>query len=177
MRALISKQRLRTFFCFFLNIFFSLHIWEKPFLSNKEIVWRNMSFFFFFCDFVSERYCRMEQFHVSIKQLLSKPKRPIPQKDSKHETKQLKVKKNSERGYLQFLVFSKIRKHKNTASTALVEKNNFDVVFFVFTTFKKKLWNFWKSIRHFNFHPLFFSFFYYCLLQWFWMSVFFVGSG
>ena len=86
----------------------------------------------------------MEQFHVSIKQLLSKPKRPIPQKDSKHETKLLKVKKNSERGYLQFLVFSKIRKHKNTASTALVEKNNFDVVFLFSPHLKKNYGTFGK---------------------------------
>jgi len=39
------------------------------------------------------------------------------------ENKTIKGKKNSERGYLQFLVFSKIRKHKNTESTAFVKKN------------------------------------------------------
>ena len=104
-------------------------------MSKKEIVYGNMLFRFFL------RLC--------FGKILSNGTTPCPKKATSFQiktphptkrfrtwkqkkTKQLNVKKNWQGGYIQFLVFSKIPKHKNTASTAFVGKKPTLTLFFCF---------------------------------------------
>ena len=105
----------------------------------------------------------MEQRHVSIKQLLSKPKRPIPQKDSKHankqKIKQLKVKKKFSAGVSPILsIFEntetqkyrinsicgeKTTKQKNNVKAGFFPTNAVDAVFLCFRIFENtKNWRY-----------------------------------
>ena len=91
----------------------------------------------------------MEQRHVSIKQLLSKPKRPIPQKDSKHENKKktrvLKVILKYSAGVFPILsIFENTETQKYRINSICGKKNNFDVVFLFSPHLKKNYVTFGK---------------------------------